>query len=50
MIAETINVIAVLAGRGTQRRLADLALVRGLSSAGDYVLTSAVPAPTTSSP
>jgi type IV secretion system protein VirB11 len=45
MIAETINVIAVLAGRGTQRRLADLALVHGLSSTGDYVLTSAVPAP-----
>ncbi|GLR68687.1 P-type conjugative transfer ATPase TrbB [Acidocella aquatica] len=45
MIAETINVIAVLAGRGTQRRLADLALVHGLSSAGDYVLTSAVSAP-----
>jgi len=44
MIAETINVIAVLAGRGAQRRLADLALVRGLSSTGDYVLTSAVPA------
>jgi len=45
MIAETINVIAVLAGRGTQRRLADLALVRGISSTGDYVLTPAVPAP-----
>ena len=45
MIAETVNVIAVLTGRGTQRRLVDLALVCGLSSAGDYVLTSAVPAP-----
>ena len=31
MIAETINVIAVLAGRGAQRRLVDLALVCGLS-------------------
>ncbi len=43
MIAETINVIAVLAGRGSQRHLADLALVCGLSSSGDYVLTSAAP-------
>ena len=43
MIAETINVIVVLAGRGTQRRLADLALVRGLSSTGDYDLTPAAP-------
>ncbi len=45
MIAETINVIAVLAGRGAQRRLVDLATVRGLSEAGDYVLASAAPHP-----
>jgi type IV secretion system protein VirB11 len=45
MIAETINVIAVLAGRGAQRRLVDLATVRGLSDAGDYVLASAAPHP-----
>ncbi len=45
MIAETINVIAVLAGRGAQRRLVDLATVRGLSDAGDYVLASAAPDP-----
>jgi type IV secretion system protein VirB11 len=45
MIAETINVIAVLAGRGAQRRLVDLAAVRGLSDAGDYVLASAAPHP-----
>jgi type IV secretion system protein VirB11 len=45
MIAETINVIAVLAGRGAQRRLVDLATVRGLSDAGDYVLASAAPNP-----
>jgi type IV secretion system protein VirB11 len=50
MIAETINVIAVLAGRGTRRRLADLALVSGLSSTGDYVLTPAIPAPDTLKP
>jgi type IV secretion system protein VirB11 len=45
MIAETINVIAVLAGRGAQRRLVDLAIIRGLSDAGDYVLASASPHP-----
>jgi type IV secretion system protein VirB11 len=45
MIAETINVIAVLAGRGAQRRLVDLAIVRGLSDAGDYVLASSAPDP-----
>jgi P-type conjugative transfer ATPase TrbB len=45
MIAETINVIAVLAGRGTQRRLVDLATVRGLSDAGDYVLASSATHP-----
>ncbi len=45
MIAETINVIAVLAGRSAQRRLVDLATVRGLSDAGDYVLASAAPHP-----
>ncbi len=45
MIAETINVIAVLAGRGAQRRLVDLATVRGLSDAGDYVPASAAPDP-----
>ncbi len=45
MIAETINVIAVLAGRGAQRRLVDLATVRSLSDAGDYVLASAAPDP-----
>lgn len=45
MISETINVIAVLAGKGTQRRLVDLATVRGLSDAGDYVLASAAPHP-----
>ncbi len=45
MIAETINVIAVLAGRGAHRRLVNLATVRGLSDAGDYVLASAAPHP-----
>ena len=41
LIAETIDVIAVLGGRGSARRLAELAVVRGLGPAGDYVLTSA---------
>jgi type IV secretion system protein VirB11 len=45
LIAETIDLIAVLAGRGTQRRLVDLADVRGLSEVGDYRLASASPDP-----
>jgi len=37
LIAETINVVAVLAGRGRQRSLAELAKVTGLDPAtGDY--------------
>jgi type IV secretion system protein VirB11 len=42
LIAETINVIAVLAGRGSERRLVELAWVEGLGPAGDYVLAPAV--------
>jgi type IV secretion system protein TrbB len=38
LIAETIEVIAVLTGRGAARRLADLAAVKGLGPTGDYVL------------
>ena len=45
LIAETINVIAVLSGRGTERRLSELASVQSLGPNGDYVL-----APATSSP
>jgi type IV secretion system protein VirB11 len=41
LIAETINLIAVLGGRGAARRLTELALVEGLGPAGDYVLTPA---------
>ena len=41
LIAETINVIAVLAGRGADRRLAELAEVDGLEPDGDYVISSA---------
>jgi len=38
MIAETIQIIAVLAGRGEGRRLIELAAVQGLTESGDYVL------------
>ncbi|GGF50490.1 P-type conjugative transfer ATPase TrbB [Aliidongia dinghuensis] len=41
LIAETIDLIAVLAGRGSSRRLAELAAVKGLGADGDYVLTPA---------
>ncbi|WP_407114105.1 P-type conjugative transfer ATPase TrbB [Bradyrhizobium sp. LMG 9283] len=41
LIAETINLVAVLAGRGADRRLAELASVTGLGAAGDYNLSSA---------
>lgn len=41
LIAETINLVAVLAGRGADRRLAELAAVSGLGAAGDYSLSSA---------
>ena len=40
LIAETINVVAILAGRGGQRRLAELACVRGLADSGDYSLST----------
>ena len=39
LIAETINVVAVLAGRGSQRRLAELVQVTGLGPTGDYALS-----------
>jgi type IV secretion system protein TrbB len=39
LIAETINLIAVLAGRGAHRRLVELAAVEGLDRKGDYRLT-----------
>lgn len=41
LIAETIDVIAVLSGRGSARRLAELATVRGLTPDGDYILAPA---------
>jgi P-type conjugative transfer ATPase TrbB len=41
LIAETINIIAVLAGRGSERRLVELARVEGLGPGCDYVLAPA---------
>jgi type IV secretion system protein VirB11 len=41
LIADTIDLIAVLTGRGSTRRLSELARVDGLNGAGDYVLTQA---------
>ncbi|SMX55619.1 Conjugal transfer protein TrbB [Bradyrhizobium sp. ORS 285] len=38
LIAETIDVIAVLTGRGRARCLSELVRVEGLSESGDYVL------------
>lgn len=41
LIAETIDLVAVLSGRGAARRLSELALVEGLTADGDYDLTPA---------
>jgi P-type conjugative transfer ATPase TrbB len=41
LIAETIDLVAVLSGRGSARRLAELARVDGLGPGGDYRITSA---------
>lgn len=42
MIAETINLIAVLSGRGAARRLTELAHVEGLGPDGDYRITPVI--------
>jgi type IV secretion system protein TrbB len=41
LIAETIDLVAVLAGRGSERRLAELVRVTSLGPAGDYALSPA---------
>jgi type IV secretion system protein VirB11 len=41
LIAETIDLVAVLSGRGASRRLAELARVEGLGPGGDYRITPA---------
>lgn len=43
LIAETIDLIAVLSGRGTARRLTELARVDGLGPDGDYRISPAIP-------
>lgn len=45
LIAETIDVIAVLSGRGSARRLAELVHVTGLGTTGDYVLAPTITSP-----
>lgn len=44
LIAETIGVIAVLSGRGPDRRLSELARVEGLDASGDYRLSPIISA------
>jgi len=41
LIAETVEIIPVLAGRGSARRLIELAAVQGMGPTGDYVLIPA---------
>jgi type IV secretion system protein VirB11 len=41
LIAETIEVIAVLTGRGAARKLSELTALKGLGPTGEYVLVSA---------
>jgi type IV secretion system protein VirB11 len=45
LIAETINLVAVLSGRGSARRLAELARVDGLAADTDYRLSPATQPP-----
>ncbi|TIM61071.1 MAG: P-type conjugative transfer ATPase TrbB, partial [Mesorhizobium sp.] len=45
LIAETIDLVAVLSGRGSARRLAELAHVAGLGVTGDYALVPATSIP-----
>jgi Flp pilus assembly CpaF family ATPase len=45
LIAETIDLVAVLSGRGSARRLAELARVEGLGPDGDYRVTPATQDP-----
>jgi type IV secretion system protein VirB11 len=45
LIAETIDLVAVLSGRGASRRLAELARIEGLGPGGDYRITPATAGP-----
>jgi type IV secretion system protein TrbB len=44
LVAETIDLIAVLSGRGSQRQLSELSFVEGLNAEGDYQITPALTA------
>lgn len=44
LIAETIDLVAVLSGRGSARRLSELARIEGLGPDGDYRVVAAVEA------
>ena len=50
LIADTIDLIAVLAGRGSARRLVELARVEGLGADGDYRVVPTAPTPTSLAP
>ena len=50
LIAETIDLVAVLSGRGSARRLSELARVEGLTPDGDYRVVGAMEAPDTTPP
>ncbi|MAS15355.1 MAG: P-type conjugative transfer ATPase TrbB [Nitratireductor sp.] len=45
LIAETIDLVAVLSGRGSARRLSELARVEGLTPDGDYRVVAAIETP-----
>ena len=45
LIGEAINLVAVLSGRGSARRLAELARIDGLDPAGNYRITPITPDP-----
>ena len=45
LIADTINVLAILKGRGSERRLAELTRVTGLDRDGDYALQPLISSP-----
>ena len=45
LIADTIDLVAVLSGRGSARRLGELARVEGLGPDGDYHITPATSNP-----
>uniref|UniRef100_E6VPW7 P-type conjugative transfer ATPase TrbB n=1 Tax=Rhodopseudomonas palustris (strain DX-1) TaxID=652103 RepID=E6VPW7_RHOPX len=50
LIAETIDLVAVLSGRGSARRLSELARVEGLTPDGDYCVVAAIEAQNTPLP